>query len=143
LETDNFTMYKDFAHSPSKLKATTTAFKTQFPDRKMTACMELHTFSSLNLTFLQEYAGSMDLADQAIVYFNPHTIAHKKLAEISKQDVQDAFKSENLLVLTDKEALVSFLKKQDWNNHNLLMMSSGNFDGLSFENLGQELINQD
>jgi UDP-N-acetylmuramate: L-alanyl-gamma-D-glutamyl-meso-diaminopimelate ligase len=143
LETDNFTMYKDFAHSPSKLKATTTAFKTQFPDRKMTACMELHTFSSLNLTFLQEYAGSMDLADQAIVYFNPHTIAHKKLAEISKQDVQDAFKSENLMVLTDKEALVSFLKKQDWNNHNLLMMSSGNFDGLSFENLGQELINQD
>lgn len=140
IEIDGFAMYKDFAHSPSKLKATTTAFKAQFPDRKMTACMELHTFSSLNRTFLLEYAGSMNLADQAIVYFNPHTIAHKKLEEITEQDVVDAFKCENLLVFIDKKEMVSHLKKQSWNHHNLLMMSSGNFDGLIFESLAEELV---
>lgn len=141
VETATFAFYKDFAHSPSKLKATTSAFKAQFPDRKMTACMELHTFSSLNHTFLLEYKGSMEAADVAIVYFNPHTIAHKKLAEISVEDVKKAFEKQGLLAFTSKDEVLKALKNSNWENHNLLMMSSGNFDGLSFESLGEQLAN--
>src|ERR1035437_4321590 len=89
-------VYKDFAHSPSKLKATTQAVKKQFPDRKLIACMELHTFSSLNENFLKEYGGSMALADEAIVYFNPHTIEHKKLKPITEEQVKQAFGGNNI-----------------------------------------------
>ncbi len=139
-QNDSTVVYKDFAHSPSKLKATTAAVKKQFPNRKLIACMELHTFSSLNEEFLQHYSGAMKEADQALVYFNPHTIAHKKLKPISKEQVLTAFGGENLTVYTDASALVSDLKKIDWNNKNLLMMSSGNFDGIDFKQLGDQLI---
>jgi UDP-N-acetylmuramate: L-alanyl-gamma-D-glutamyl-meso-diaminopimelate ligase len=141
VETDTFAFYKDFAHSPSKLKATTAAFKDQFPDRKMTACMELHTFSSLNKTFLLEYQDSMEKADRAIVYFNPETIAHKKIATISEQEVKEAFGTPGLMVFTRKQALLEELGKEPWENHNLLMMSSGNFDGISFDELGSQFVN--
>ena len=87
----SFAFYKDFAHSPSKLKATTQATKQQFTNRKVLACMELHTFSSLNETFLAEYDGAMNDADEAIVYFNPHTIAHKKLKPITEEQVLNYF----------------------------------------------------
>lgn len=139
-QNDSTVVYKDFAHSPSKLKATTAAVKKQFPNRKLIACMELHTFSSLNEEFLQHYSGAMKEADQAFVYFNPHTIAHKKLKPISIEQVQTAFGGENLSVYTDANALVSELKKIDWHNKNLLMMSSGNFDGIDFKVLGNQLI---
>lgn len=139
-QNDSTVVYKDFAHSPSKLKATTAAVKKQFPNRKLIACMELHTFSSLNEEFLQHYSGAMKEADQAFVYFNPHTIAHKKLKPISIEQVQTAFGGENLSVYTDANALVSELKKIDWHNKNLLMMSSGNFDGIDFKVLGDQLI---
>lgn len=139
-QNDSTVVYKDFAHSPSKLKATTAAVKKQFPKRKLIACMELHTFSSLNEEFLQHYSGSMKEADQAFVYFNPHTIAHKKLKPISIEQVQTAFGGENLSVYTDANELVSELKKIDWHNKNLLMMSSGNFDGIDFKVLGDQLI---
>ncbi len=133
-------IYKDFAHSPSKLKATTNAVKQQFPDRKLVACMELHTFSSLNQTFLNEYNGSMENADEAIVYFNPHTIAHKKLEPISEQQVLNAFKGSNLKVYTNSEKLISDLKEKNWNKSNLLMMSSGNFDGVDFNQFAGEIL---
>lgn len=139
-QNDSTVVYKDFAHSPSKLKATTAAVKKQFPKRKLIACMELHTFSSLNEEFLQHYSGAMKEADQAFVYFNPHTIAHKKLKPISIEQVQSAFGGENLSVYTDANELVSELKKIDWHNKNLLMMSSGNFDGIDFKVLGDQLI---
>ncbi|MCB9195043.1 MAG: peptidoglycan synthetase [Flavobacteriales bacterium] len=133
-------MYKDFAHSPSKLKATTEALKQQFPERKLVACMELHTFSSLNKKFLNQYDGSMSNADEAIVYFNPHTIEHKRLEPISDLEVLNAFNSTNIKVFTDSNELVNHLKKSNWNHSNLLMMSSGNFDGVDFKLLGDELF---
>lgn len=136
---DAFNFYKDFAHSPSKLKATTNAVKEQFPKRKVIACMELHTFSSLTEEFLNEYNGAMDLADEAIVYFNPHTIAHKKLKEISKEQVLKAFNRKDLKVFTKSSDVTDYLKSLNWNNKVLLMMSSGNFDGVDFNELAKEL----
>jgi UDP-N-acetylmuramate: L-alanyl-gamma-D-glutamyl-meso-diaminopimelate ligase len=139
-KTEHSVVYKDFAHSPSKLKATTKAVKDQFPNRKLIACMELHTFSSLNKTFLQEYHNSMANADEAYVYFNPHTIEHKRLEALSPQQVKEAFASENVTVFTNSEELVKQLKQHDWHNKNLLMMSSGNFDGIDFAKLAEELV---
>lgn len=137
---DSTNIYKDFAHSPSKLKATTSAVKTQFPNRKLIACMELHTFSSLNAEFLKQYAGTMDKADVAYVYFNPETIKHKKLANISVDDVFKAFSNDKLVVHTSSELLQKELKKIDFNNANLLLMSSGNFDGINFNTLANDLL---
>lgn len=136
---NSFNFYKDFAHSPSKLKATTDAVKKQFTNRYIVACMELHTFSSLNEEFLNEYKGSMDLADEAVVYFNPHTIAHKKLKEITEEQVHKAFNRKDLKVFTKSEDLITYLKGKEWNNKVLLMMSSGNFDGIDFGALAEEL----
>jgi len=136
---NGFTFFKDFAHSPSKLKATTSAVKIQYPERTLYACMELHTFSSLTYEFLMQYQGCMDEADRAIVYFNPHTIEHKKLPPISITNVLDAFKRDDLIVFTESKELVSFLKSEKWLNKNLLMMSSGNFDGIDFQELGKLL----
>lgn len=135
----SFNFYKDFAHSPSKLKATTDAVKKQFTNRYIVACMELHTFSSLNEEFLNEYKGSMDLADEAIVYFNPHTITHKKLKEITQEQVHTAFNRKDLKVFTKSADVIAHLKTKQWNNKVLLMMSSGNFDGVDFADLAKEL----
>ena len=137
---DSSAMYKDFAHSPSKLKATTQAVKKQFPSRELVACMELHTFSSLNESFLEEYKGSMALADKAIVYFNHHTIEHKKLKPITEEQVKRAFGGDNIEVVTDSEMLQKRLGEMNFSNKNLLMMSSGNFDGIDFKKLGDQLI---
>jgi UDP-N-acetylmuramate: L-alanyl-gamma-D-glutamyl-meso-diaminopimelate ligase len=133
-------VYKDFAHSPSKLKATTQAVKKQFPERKLIACMELHTFSSLNENFLKEYEGSMTLADEAIVYFNPHTIEHKKLKPITEDQVKIAFGGSNIRVCTNSAELLESLLKMNFENKNLLMMSSGNFDGIDFKDLAIKVI---
>lgn len=133
-------VYKDFAHSPSKLKATTQAVKKQFPDRKLIAIMELHTFSSLNQDFLNQYEGSMALADQAIVYFNPHTIAHKKLKPITTEQVQKAFGRKDILVVTDSKEVLNTILGIDFKNKNLLLMSSGNFDGMDFKDLGNKIV---
>lgn len=133
-------IYKDFAHSPSKLKATTTALKEQFPDRKLVACMELHTFSSLNPSFLDQYSGSMDLADEAIVYFSPHTIEHKKLPPISVDQVRKAFQRNDIQVYNESKTLVDDLLQKQWNNRNLLLMTSGNFDGVDFIQLAKDIL---
>ncbi len=137
---ENFAFYKDFAHSPSKVTATIEAVKKQFPNRKLIACLELHTFSSLNEDFLKEYAGSMDSADEAIVYFNPHTIAHKKLKPITEQQVKDAFKSKSIKVITDSTLISNFISSQEWKDRNLLMMSSGTYDGMDFKKMGEEIL---
>ena len=134
-KTNNSAIYKDFAHSPSKLKATSSAMRKQFADRKLVACMELHTFSSLNKEFLKEYKGCMDDPDTAIVYFSLKAIAHKKLTHITKEQVHTAFGRHDLLVFTDSNKLKEFLKSQNWEKQNLLMMSSGNFDNINLENL--------
>lgn len=139
-ETSTSVMYKDFAHSPSKLKATTKALKDQFPERQLIACMELHTFSSLNKEFLAQYDGAMKDADEAYVYFNPKTLEHKKLDPISKEEVKNAFNSENVSVYTSSEELIDLLEAKQWSNSNLLMMTSGNFDGVDFTELGSKLF---
>ncbi|MEO8147294.1 MAG: Mur ligase family protein [Bacteroidia bacterium] len=136
---NSFIMFKDFAHSPSKLKATTEAVKQQFAGKQLIACMELHTFSSLNEDFLNEYNGAMNEADEAYIYFNPHTIEHKKLKPISEEQVANAFKRNDIKVFTNSTALVEELKKKNFHDTVLLMMSSGNFDGIDFKGLGDEL----
>lgn len=136
---NDFAMYKDFAHSPSKLKATVSAMKKQFASRELIACMELHTFSSLTEEFLNEYKGAMNEADKAIVYFNPHTIEHKKLKPITEEQVKNAFGRQDIITFTQSNLLVNFLTSIQWNNKNLLMMSSGNFDGIDFKKLSETL----
>ena len=136
---EHFTFYKDFAHSPSKVNATIDAVKKQFPGRKLVACLELHTFSSLNENFLKEYASTMDAADEAIVYFNPHTIEHKKLKPITEQQVKDSFARNSLNVVTDAKLISQFLLQQVWKDANLLMMSSGTFDGMDLKKLGEDI----
>jgi UDP-N-acetylmuramate: L-alanyl-gamma-D-glutamyl-meso-diaminopimelate ligase len=139
---DSTAVYKDFAHSPSKLKATTEAVKNQFAGRKIIACMELHTFSSLNENFLSLYAGSMNAADEAIVYYNPHTIEHKKLKPISVEQVSEAFKRPDLKVFTGSAELKKYLLAKNYSQSVLLMMTSGTFDGISLEELAKEITAQ-
>lgn len=136
----NTVIYKDFAHSPSKLKATTSAVKEQFVDSKLLACMELHTFSSLNKVFLSQYAGTMDKADIPIVYFNPATLEHKKLPPISVEEVKHAFANDDLMVFTDIDKLKDFLLIQKWDKMNLLLMSSGNFGGMDYQALAEKIL---
>jgi UDP-N-acetylmuramate: L-alanyl-gamma-D-glutamyl-meso-diaminopimelate ligase len=138
-KTGNFSFYKDFAHSPSKLRATTDAVKKQFTGRQVVACMELHTFSSLNEDFLNQYRDSMNLADEAIVYFNPQVIAHKKLKEITPEQVMKAFNRRDLKIFTKSSEVTDYLKSRRWSNSVLLMMSSGNFDGVDFNALARTL----
>lgn len=139
---DVCTVFNDFAHSPSKLKATTEAVKKQFPERKLVACLELHTFSSLKKEFLPQYKNCMDAADLAIVYFNPHTIEHKKLEQISELQVMEAFDTPNLVVSTNSDELFDFLKELNWQNTNLLLMTSGNFSGKNLKVFAVEVVNQ-
>ena len=133
---------KDFAHSPSKLQATTKAVKDQYPERELIACIELHTFSSLNQEFLGQYKNTMLAADKAFVYFSPKAIEHKKLAMLSENEVKNAFFSENVTVFTDSDELMKTVKSINFENKNLLLMSSGNFDGVDFEELGNEILNK-
>lgn len=134
-------IYLDFAHSPSKLKATTEAVKKQFANRKLIAVMELHTFSSLNKDFLPQYGHTMDAADEAYVYFNPDVIAHKKLPPVSSDEVHQAFNRADLQVFTSPDELVALLKKQNLADANLLIMTSGNLSGVNLVELANELIN--
>lgn len=139
IENEEFVMFKDFAHSPSKLKATTKAVKEQYEDRKVIACMELHTFSSLKKEFLPHYKDAMNSADIAVVYYSPEVVKHKKLDPISKEIVLEGF-GNNVIVLNKTEEVLDFIHSEKWNNAVLLMMSSGNFDGIDYDALGQELI---
>jgi UDP-N-acetylmuramate: L-alanyl-gamma-D-glutamyl-meso-diaminopimelate ligase len=134
----SFVLYKDFAHSPSKLKATTAAVKQQYPDREVIACMELHTFSSLQKAFLPQYSGAMDAADHALVYFSPEVVAHKKLPALDPEEVKEGFGGA-VQICTQTQDVLAFIEAQDWHQKVLLMMSSGNFDGIDYDALGQKL----
>ena len=135
VETENCVAYKDFAHSPSKVLATTNALKNQFPNRKLIACLELHTYSSLNPEFLTEYKGALDAADVAVVFYSPHALEIKKLKAISQQQIVDAFQRDDLIIYTNPTAFKDFLFSQQFNNTSLLLMSSGNYGGLDFDEL--------
>lgn len=139
-KSDNATIFLDFAHSPSKLKATTKAVKEQYPNRELVACMELHTFSSLKREFLPHYKDSMAFADRAFVYFNPEVIKHKKLEPITAEEVKEAFGGTNVTVFTNSLELQQILRGEKWYKRNLLLMSSGTFDGIDFKNFSKDLI---
>ena len=134
-ETENCVAYKDFAHSPSKVLATTNALKNQFPNRKLIACLELHTYSSLNPEFLTQYKGALDAADVAVVFYSPHAVEIKKLKAISQQQIADAFQRDDLIIYTNPTAFKDFLFSQQFNDTSLLLMSSGNYGGLDFDEL--------
>jgi len=141
VDTNRYTsIYKDFAHAPSKLKATTKAVKEQFPDRELVACTELHTYSSLNRKFLPHYRGCIDDADIPVIYFNPHALKLKRLPEIGVSDVREAFGLPGIKVFNNSEKLLEFLLDIKWDNKNLLMMSSGNFDGMDFDLLAGKIL---
>ena len=132
--------YKDFAHSPSKVKATTDAVAEQYNTRKTIACLELHTYSSLNAEFLKEYENALDAADEAIVFYSPSAVAIKKLEEVSEQQIFDAFKRNDLKVFTNPEAFKKHLFNMNLDNSALLLMSSGNYGGLDFDEV-KKIIN--
>ncbi|PTR01254.1 UDP-N-acetylmuramate: L-alanyl-gamma-D-glutamyl-meso-diaminopimelate ligase [Mucilaginibacter yixingensis] len=138
---DHAAVYKDFAHSPSKLSATIQAVKAQFPERKLVACIELHTFSSLNKDFLSQYAGTMDEADEPIVFIHHKTFEQKKMEPYDADAVKAAFVNKGLQFFDDPAHLLVYLKEQSWRDKNLLMMSSGNFGGLDLNVLSAEIIN--
>lgn len=144
-ETDRCVAYKDFAHSPSKLRATVKAVRERYSDKCLVAAMELHTFSSLMADFLPQYNGCMAEADIAYVYFNPHVIEHKRLTPITADEVAAAFASPNIRVFTDSQALQQQLRDlfaTQLRNRPvaLLMMSSGTFDGIDVKQFAGDLI---
>ena len=126
-------VFKDFAHSPSKVAATTAAVKNQYSDRTLLACLELHTYSSLNAEFLSEYKGALDKADKAVVFYSPHAVKIKQLEEVTKEQIAKAFERDDLIIYTNPQEFKEFLFSQDIDNTALLLMSSGNYGGLDFE----------
>ena len=138
-ESKNSVIYKDFAHSPSKVKATTNAVKEQYKNRTLVACLELHTYSSLNAEFLKEYKGTLNTADVAVVFYSPHAVEIKKLEEVTQQQIAEAFQRDDLIIYTNPDDFKAFLFSQDFNNKALLLMSSGNYGGLDFDAV-KELI---
>jgi len=137
---DNTAIYKDFAHSPSKLRATVRAMSRQFKSDQLVAVMELHTFSSLNKNFLDQYAGTMNEADIPVVFYDRETFEHKKMPLLEESFVTDAFKNDGLNIFTDRESLQKFLLAQKWQRKNLLLMSSGNFGGLNINALAKQIL---
>ncbi|MBJ6366841.1 UDP-N-acetylmuramate--L-alanine ligase [Snuella sedimenti] len=132
-ESNNSVAYKDFAHSPSKVKATTGALKEQYPNRKLIACLELHTYSSLTATFLKEYKDTLNAADEAVVFYSPNAVAIKKLDAVTKEQIAHAFGRDGLVVYTNPNDFKNYLFSQNFENKALLLMSSGNYGGLDFD----------
>ncbi len=140
-ENDQTVIFKDFAHAPSKLKATSTAVKSQFENRELVACIELHTFSSLNKNFINQYEHTFDTPDEALVFINPKTVAAKKLEMISSEEIKDAFQRSDVMLFTDAKSLENHLLSQNWNAKNLLLMSSGDYGGLDLEKIKESILN--
>ncbi|MEX6627435.1 UDP-N-acetylmuramate--L-alanine ligase [Tenacibaculum salmonis] len=132
-ENKNSVIFKDFAHSPSKVKATTTAVKNQYKERTVLACLELHTYSSLNAEFLKEYKGALTKADKAVVFYSPDAVKIKQLEEVTEQQIATAFERDDLIIYTNPADFKEFLFNQNLENTALLLMSSGNYGGLDFD----------
>lgn len=132
-ENSETVIFKDFAHSPSKVAATTKAVKEQYSNRTLIACLELHTYSSLNAEFLSEYKGALDAADKAVVFYSPHAVEIKQLDEVSKQQIADAFQRDDLIIYTNPTEFKAFLFEENLSNSAVVLMSSGNYGGLDFE----------
>ena len=138
-ENSQTVVFKDFAHSPSKVKATTEAVKKQYAQRDVIACLELHTYSSLNAEFLSEYKGALDQADKAVVFYSPHAVKIKQLDEVTTAQIGAAFGREDLLMFTNPAEFKTFLFSQNLEQTAVVLMSSGNYGGLDFEEV-KELV---
>ena len=133
-------IYRDFAHAPSKVIATIEAVKQQFPSRKLIGVLELHTYSSLNKEFMHQYKGALEKTDIAVVFYSKHALQIKGLPELPESYVVEGFDKNGLLVMTDKNALENWLRAQDYSNTNLVLMSSGNYDGIDLPSFAPTLI---
>ena len=133
--------FKDFAHSPSKVAATTQAVKEQLPDRTLVACLELHTYSSLNADFLKEYEGALKYADKAVVFYSPDAVKIKQLDEVTYEQIAKAFNREDLIIYTNPKDFKDFLFDLTLKNTALLLMSSGNYGGLNFDDVKELVAN--
>lgn len=140
-ETKKTVVYKDFAHSPSKVKATTQAVKQQYQNKTLIACLELHTYSSLNTEFLKEYQNTLSTADVAAVFYSPKAVALKGLEEVTESQILNAFKRQDLNVFTNPKQFELFLKSQNFNQSIVLLMSSGNYGGLDLEAFQEYTMN--
>ena len=136
-ESSEIVIYKDFAHSPSKVKATTEAVKKQYAQRDVIACLELHTYSSLNAEFLAEYNGALDKADKAVVFYSPHALKIKQLDSVSEQQISNSFQRDDLIIFTNPTEFKEFLFSQKLDQSAVVLMSSGNYGGLDFEEIKQ------
>ncbi len=137
---NNRAVYLDFAHAPTTVKATINAFKETYKYQKLVTCLELHTYSSLNMEYMPQYKGTLDEADQAMVYFNPAVVKRKKLPTLSPEEVQKQFNKEGLIVCNDSHELVKHLTSLDEKTFVLLIMTSGNFSGIDLKNLAKEVV---
>ena len=133
-------IYRDFAHAPSKVIATIEAVKQQFPSRKLIGVLELHTYSSLNKEFMHQYKGALEKTDTAVVFYSKHALQIKGLPELPESYVVEGFDKNGLLVMTDKTVLEDWLRAQDYSNANLVLMSSGNYDGIDLPSFAPTLI---
>ena len=140
-EGNNEVAYKDFAHSPSKVAATTKAVKEQYPNRTLIACLELHTYSSLNAEFLKEYEGALQYADKAVVFYSPDAVKIKQLEEVTFNQIATAFNRKDLIIYTNPKEFKDFLFEQNFENSALLLMSSGNYGGLNFDEVKNLIVN--
>ena len=134
-EGKNSIAFKDFAHAPSKVKATVNAVKEQYPNRNLLACLELHTYSSLNPEFLVQYRNTLNRADQAVVYYSLDALKIKGMTEVSPQQILEAFGKPDIKVFTDAKDFQDFVYGQQFENSTLLLMSSGNYGNLDFNKL--------
>ena len=134
-ENNSTVIFKDFAHSPSKVSATARAVKEQYSDRTVFAFLELHTYSSLNAEFLEQYKGALDYADKAVVFFSPHAVKIKKLDEVSEAQIANAFQRDDLIIYTNPQEFKDFLFSQNLDKSALILMSSGNYGGLDFDDV--------
>lgn len=139
-EGERSSIYRDFAHAPSKVGATTHAMNQLHEDRELIACFELHTYSSLNRDFLPQYKATLNAAKHAVVFFNDHTFAIKKLPKLSKEEVAAAFGHPNLQVFTTKNELIAYLESINYIDKDLLLMSSGTFDQLNLQEIANFVV---
>lgn len=134
-ESSSAVIFKDFAHSPSKVEATTRAVKEQYQNREVIACLELHTYSSLNAEFLKQYKGALEAADTAVVFYSPHAVQIKQLEAVSAQQIAMAFERDDMLIYTNPTDFKEYINGLDLDGKVLLLMSSGNYGGLDFDSL--------
>jgi UDP-N-acetylmuramate: L-alanyl-gamma-D-glutamyl-meso-diaminopimelate ligase len=132
-------IYRDFAHAPSKVKATMHALQQQYPDRKLIAVLELHTYSSLNAGFMDQYQGAMDPADEAVVFYSKHALEIKRMPELLPEQIAVGFGRKDLHVFNQRAQLEAFLDAQQYKDTNLLLMSSGDYEGMDVRSLWEKI----